>query len=91
MIGLSERGKQRNMNIVAVTKKISTFIRCESDGTTVEASVMEVEEQPLVTTRIPNNNESDGDGKPCDGKLSCMVWAGGKSGDNTKGLPIGIT
>ena len=30
------------------------------------------------------------DGKPCDGKLSCTVWDGGKGGDNTKTLPIVI-
>lgn len=30
------------------------------------------------------------DGEPCEGKLSCTVWTGGKSGDNIKGLPIGI-
>ena len=30
------------------------------------------------------------DGKPCDWKLSRTVWGGGKSGDNTKGLPIAI-
>lgn len=28
------------------------------------------------------------EGKPCDGKLSCTVWGGGKPGDAIKGLPI---
>lgn len=28
------------------------------------------------------------DGKPCDGKLSCTVWGGGKLGDDIKELPI---
>lgn len=28
------------------------------------------------------------EGKPCDGKLSCMVWGGGKPGERIKGLPI---
>ncbi len=30
------------------------------------------------------------DGKPYAGKLARTVWAGGKSGDNFKGLPISI-
>jgi hypothetical protein len=30
------------------------------------------------------------DGTPCEVKVSCTVWAGGKSGDNIKRLPIGI-
>ena len=30
------------------------------------------------------------DGKPCELKGSCTVWAGGKDGDNIKILPIGI-
>lgn len=30
------------------------------------------------------------DGKPYAGKLARTVWAGGKSGDNIKGLPISI-
>lgn len=30
------------------------------------------------------------DGTPCEGKLSCTVWSGGKSGDCLKGLPITI-
>ena len=30
------------------------------------------------------------DGTPCEGKLSCTVWCGGKSGDDVKGLPIAI-
>ena len=30
------------------------------------------------------------DGTPCEGKLSCTVWTGGKAGDDIKGLPIGI-
>ncbi len=28
------------------------------------------------------------DGTPCEGKLSCTVLSGGKSGDDIKGLPI---
>lgn len=28
--------------------------------------------------------------EPCEGKLSCTVWSGGKSGDDFKGLPITI-
>ncbi|WP_165835633.1 hypothetical protein [Ruminiclostridium sufflavum] len=30
------------------------------------------------------------DGKPGDGKLSCLVWGGGKDGDKIKVLPIVI-
>jgi len=30
------------------------------------------------------------DGTPCEGKLSCTVWDGGKGGDNIKVLPIVI-
>lgn len=30
------------------------------------------------------------DGTPCDGKLSCTVWGGGKGGDNIKASPIAI-
>lgn len=30
------------------------------------------------------------DGKPYAGKLARTVWAGGKSGDSGKGLPISI-
>ncbi|OUO99889.1 hypothetical protein B5F36_14800 [Anaerofilum sp. An201] len=31
------------------------------------------------------------DGTPCEGKLSCTVWSGGKSEDYFKGLPITIS
>jgi len=30
------------------------------------------------------------DWTPCDRKLSCTVWDGGKGGDNIKALPIVI-
>ena len=30
------------------------------------------------------------DGTPCAVKVARTVWSGGKSGDNTKGLPIAI-
>ncbi|PKM52476.1 MAG: hypothetical protein CVV02_01615 [Firmicutes bacterium HGW-Firmicutes-7] len=30
------------------------------------------------------------DGTPCEVKVSCTVWVGGKSGDDIKGLPIDI-
>jgi len=33
---------------------------------------------------------TDCDGTPCDGKLSCTVWNGGKGRDNIKALPIVI-
>lgn len=33
---------------------------------------------------------SENDGTPYDGKLSCTVLSGGKSGDYLKGLPIAI-
>jgi len=46
MIGLSESGKQRGET--ATWEFITMLILCESDGTTYEALVMRVEEQPLV-------------------------------------------
>ena len=37
-----------------------------------------------------NYFETLNDGAPCEGKLSCTVLSGGKSGDGIKGLPIAI-
>ena len=37
-----------------------------------------------------NYFETLNDGAPCEGKLSCTVLSGGKSGDCIKGLPIAI-
>lgn len=38
-----------------------------------------------------NYFETLNDGAPCEGKLSCTVLSGGKSGDGIKGLPIAIS
>ncbi len=55
----------------------------ESGGTTVDMPCNEARRnspQPVKTG-----------GTPCEVKVSCTVWAGGKSGDCIKGLPIGIS
>ncbi len=36
------------------------------------------------------SDNTNNDGKPCEVKVSCTVWSGGKSGDDFKGLPIAI-
>lgn len=48
---------------------------------------MRMEEQALVVKLTIGKLD---DGTPYEGKLSCTVWSGGKSGDHFKGLPIAI-